>query len=80
MAFLSKTRLAGPLDGEQGQQYQAVYPLIRAKMKLRGIGIDLSGILDRDDYYYVDFCHLSPNGNRLVAEAIRKTVTTPTSD
>jgi hypothetical protein len=82
VAFLSKTRLSElppeELDAEFGEQYKTVYPLIRAKMKQRGIGIDMSGTVDLDGYFYVDFCHLSPNGNRIVAEAIRKAMTSPT--
>jgi hypothetical protein len=81
-AFVSKTKLSQlspeELDADLGQQFETVYPLIRAKMKERGIGIDLSGTMDLDDYYYVDICHLSPNGNRIIAEAMRKAMATPT--
>jgi hypothetical protein len=31
---------------------------------------DLVSILDGDEYFYIDECHLSPNGNRLVAARI----------
>jgi len=82
VAFLSKTRLShlqpGDLDAELRKQFETVYPLIRAKMRERDIGIDISGILDLDDYYYIDFGHLSPNGNRIIAEGMRKAMTTPT--
>ena len=47
-------------------------------MKERGIGIDMSGAMDLDEYLYVDICHLSPNGNRIIAEGMRKAMTTPT--
>jgi hypothetical protein len=30
--------------------------------------------LDVDEYVYVDFCHLSPNGNRLIATQIAKLI------
>jgi len=77
MAFLSKTRLShiqpAVLDPKIGAQYETVYPLIRAKMKEHAIGNDLSDILDIDDYFYIDFCHVSPNG-----KAIRKAMTTST--
>lgn len=87
VAFLSKTRLSqfqpdelsGKYGAGLGKQYETLYPLIRAKMRERGIGIDLSGILDLDDYYYIDFCHVSPNGNQVIAEAMRKAMTTPTT-
>jgi hypothetical protein len=82
VAFLSKTKLSQlspeELDAELGQQFETVYPLIRAKMKERGIGIDMSGTMDLDDYFYVDICHLSPNGNRVIAEGMRKAMTTST--
>jgi hypothetical protein len=76
VAFLSKTRLSqvepGEKDAEVGKQFEALYPLIRAKMKDNSIGIDLSGALDYDDYIYIGTSHVSPNGNRLVAEGIWK--------
>jgi hypothetical protein len=80
VAFQSKTRLSQiefkKRDAEVSKQFEAVYPLIRAKMKESGIGIDLSGILDHDDYIYIDTCHVSPNGNRLIAEGIWKAMAT----
>jgi hypothetical protein len=32
--------------------------------------LDLRNALDRDEYFYIDWCHLSPNGNQLVAARI----------
>jgi hypothetical protein len=79
VAFLSRTRVSHlKLDAELAKQFETVYPLIRAKMKERGIGLDISGILDGDEYFYIDFCHVSPNGNRVIAEGMRKAMTTPT--
>jgi hypothetical protein len=54
----------------QRQQYEAVYPLIRARMAGRPGLYDLTTVLDRDEYIYIDFCHVSPNGNRLIAQKI----------
>jgi hypothetical protein len=54
----------------QRKQYEAVYPLIRAKMAERPGLHDFTGVLDRDEYIYIDFCHLSPNGNRHVAQKL----------
>ena len=52
-------------------QFRAVYPLIRRRMAEVGGFYDLVSILDADEYFYIDFhCHLSPNGNRLVAARI----------
>jgi hypothetical protein len=39
-------------------------------MREHGIGADLSAALDIDDYFYIDFCHLSPTGNLVVAKSI----------
>ena len=51
-------------------QFQAVYPRIKRQMA-ESVGLyDLTAALDVDEYVYVDFCHLSPNGNRLVAMRI----------
>jgi lysophospholipase L1-like esterase len=58
------------LNATLRKQFQAVYPLIRSKMAGRPGLFDLTGVLDRDEYVYIDFCHLSPNGNRHVAEKL----------
>jgi hypothetical protein len=54
----------------QRKQFEAVYPLIRARMAGRPGLHDLTGVLDRDEHIYIDFCHVSPNGNRYVAQRI----------
>jgi hypothetical protein len=75
IAYFSKSRLSHlKLDEDLGEQYKAVYPLIRAKMSQRGVGIDLTNVLDHDDYYFIDFCHVSPNGNEIIAQAMSKTL------
>ena len=50
---------------------------MKEREEARGIGIDLSGILDRDEYYYIDSAHVSPNANRLIAEGIWKAMSAP---
>jgi hypothetical protein len=62
------------LDDDLGLQFRAVYPLIRAKMKEHGIGTDLSNILDRNEIYFIDFCHVSPNGNEVIAREMQKVI------
>jgi len=54
------------------EQFEAVYPLIRRKMAALPDTADLSAIFDRDEYIYIDFCHISPNGNAIVAERIAR--------
>jgi hypothetical protein len=56
-------------------QYETLYPLIldmidREFPQLAENFMDLRNALDRDEYFYIDWCHLSPNGNQLVAERI----------
>jgi lysophospholipase L1-like esterase len=56
-------------------QYETLYPLIielidREFPELAANFMDLRDALDRDEYFYIDWCHLSPNGNKLVAERI----------
>jgi hypothetical protein len=58
------------LSDVERRQFQAVYPLIRARMHDRPGLYDITGVLDRNEYLYVDFCHLSPNGNRHVAQRV----------
>ncbi|MGE0004591.1 MAG: hypothetical protein AB7S92_03275 [Parvibaculaceae bacterium] len=78
IAYLSKSRLTElKLDEDLGEQFKAVYPLIRAKMIQRGIGVDLSTVLDRDEFYFIDFCHVSPNGNEAVARAMKEALSPP---
>lgn len=82
VAFLSpKTRwshsepnAADERYAELSKQFETVYPLIKAKMQERKIGIDISGILDRDEDYFIDFCHVSPNANKIIAEAMKTAI------
>jgi hypothetical protein len=55
-------------------QFRAVYPLVQQRMAEAGGSYDLTSALDDDEYIYVDFAHLSPNGNRLVASRIAEIV------
>ena len=57
---------------ELAAQYQAVYPLIRQYAAEAQIEFhDFSGVLDTEEQVYIDFCHLSPNGNRLIAVGLQ---------
>ena len=81
VAFLSQTRLDHlNMNSEHWQtfaeQYHAVYPAIRRFAKEASIQYhDLSGVLDVDEYFYIDFCHLSQRGNWLLASAMNNLVT-----
>jgi len=63
-----------PVENTIHDQFNAAYPVIRAKMKQAGLGEDITSVLDGDDYTYLDFCHLSPNGNQIVAREISRRV------
>jgi hypothetical protein len=58
--------------------FQKVYELIKLKIKERNHPwiYDLSNSLDGNDHVFIDFCHVSPNGNEIVAEEIAKIVNT----
>jgi hypothetical protein len=71
--YVSRTRHDHLDDGPplMRAQFQTVYPLIKQRMVEAGDEFyDLTSALDIDEYIYVDFAHVSPNGNRLVAARI----------
>jgi hypothetical protein len=53
--------------------YKEVYALVRERTG-SGEFYDFVPVLDRDEYIYIDFCHLSPNGNRYIAQRIAEIV------
>jgi hypothetical protein len=74
--YFSQTRVDHLLasDPDLRAQFQAVYPLVERRMAEDGRFHNLVRALDVDEYVYVDFCHLSPNGNRLIAAQIAKLI------
>lgn len=63
------------LDPVWGRQYETVYPIIVSLLEseftdLEDVFLDLRAALDQDDYIFIDWCHLSPNGNEIIAERI----------
>ena len=71
VTYVSDTKLDHlQLSELERRQFQAVYPLIQKSMQGRQGLLDFTGVLDRKEYLYVDFCHLSPNGNRYVAQRV----------
>lgn len=75
-AYVSETKLDHlELDETLGWQYDAVYPVILELLEdefsgLQDNFVDLRHSLDKEDYFYIDWCHLSPNGNELIAADI----------
>lgn len=64
------------LDEDLGQNFRAVYRRIRQKIaeKKHPWIVDLTHAFDGREYIYIDFCHVSPNGNAIVAREISKVV------
>jgi hypothetical protein len=81
VAYFSHTRLDHlRLSADYGQQYAAVYPIIRAKIAQGGEFHDLVSALDVDDYVYVDWCHVVPKANLLVAKRIAELIASDPGD
>jgi len=52
-------------------EYEAVYPLIREKMGAHsGWTLDLSEVFDGDEPRFIDWAHVSPEANTIIAERI----------
>ena len=64
------------LDEELGKNFKEIYRLLRKKIAERNHPwiIDLSAIFDNDEYIFIDFCHVSPNGNEIIASEIAQVV------
>jgi hypothetical protein len=64
------------LDQELGKNFSEVYRLIKQKISERKHDwiFDLSDKFDGNDYIYIDFCHVSSNGNEIMASEISKLV------
>lgn len=64
------------LDEDLGKNFVEVYRHIKRKIKERNHSwvYDLSDRFDGSDYIYIDFCHVSPNGNKIIAKEISQVV------
>lgn len=57
------------------RQYEIIYSKLKKKLAVEKIEyLDLTEIFDGSDLFYIDFCHVTPNGNRLVAQKINNYV------
>jgi lysophospholipase L1-like esterase len=78
VSYFSKTRLdhlgnTKRIDpAMHAAQFRAVYPILERRIAEDGDFLNLVHALDIDEYVYVDFCHLSPNGNQSIAAQIAK--------
>jgi len=60
------------LDAALGRNINAVYKAIQQRIEKKNYDwlVDLSGEFDNDQYIYIDFCHVSPNGNLIIAKSV----------
>ena len=55
------------------KQYEIIYENIRLSAKQSQLDfVDITDVFDVQELVYIDFCHVSPNGNDLVAERLLK--------
>ncbi len=75
-AFQSKSKVEHlELDEVWAKQYATVYPLVLGLLEgefsdLKDVFLDLRAALNENEYFFIDWCHLSPNGNQIIAERI----------
>ncbi len=64
------------LDPQLGKNFAVIYERVKAKIAERAHPwiIDLTDRFNGDDYIYIDFCHVSPNGNTIIAREITEAV------
>lgn len=64
------------LDKELGENFEVIYSLLQKKIAERKHPwiIDLSQAFNNDEYIFIDFCHVSPNGNAIIAREISKAI------
>jgi hypothetical protein len=64
------------LDDELGKNFEAIYSRLKEKIAARNHPwiLDLSDKFNGDEYIFIDFCHVSPNGNQIIAKEISDAV------
>lgn len=82
VSFYSKSRvdnlgLQSPYHRHLRAQYDTIYPELIERLKREGGFHNLVPVLDHDEHFYIDYCHLSPNGNAYVAKKIASIVSSP---
>lgn len=57
-------------QNELVKQYKTVYPIMQEIIQKRGYDwiLDYTNMFSRDEYIYIDFCHVSKNGNLIIAQ------------
>ena len=78
VAFIGTPKLdhiqnLAPSEKELAKQYKTVYPIMQEIIQKRGHDwiLDYTNMFSRDEYnIYIDFCHVSKNGNLIIAQQI----------
>jgi len=67
------------LNQELGENFQFVYDEVKRLMAERNHPwfIDMTNAFDGDQYIYIDFCHVTANGNEIIAERINQILEQP---
>lgn len=76
-AFIGNPRIDHlELDEELGKNFHEIYGRLKKKIAERNHPwiIDLSTAFDNNEYIFIDFCHVSPNGNEIIAREIARAV------
>lgn len=76
-AFIGKPRTDHlDLDEQLGKNFQEIYERVRRKISERNHPwiVDMSNRFDGTEHIFIDFCHVSPNGNRIIATEISNLV------
>lgn len=72
-AYIGKPRTDHlKLDEDLGENFKAIYDRLKEKIKERNHSwvLDLTDKFNNNEYIYIDFCHVSPNGNEIIAKEI----------
>lgn len=61
-----------PAQKEIAKQYKTVYPMVQEIIQKRGHDwlLDYTEMYSRDEYIYIDLCHVSGNGNSIIAQQL----------
>jgi hypothetical protein len=76
-AFIGKPRTDHlELDEALRESFKVIYKLLKEKIAARNYPwiVDLSQQFDGDEHIFIDFCHVSPNGNEIIAREISNVV------
>jgi hypothetical protein len=67
-----RTDHLSPHEYSPEKEQNVVYPIVREILAERGIdwAYDFTDVFDGGEYVFIDECHVTPNGSRLVAERL----------